>query len=66
MPHYRFYSIKKNGHVAGPAIDLDCPDDGEALKEARQQVNGLDIEIWQGPRVVAYLTSDERRYIWFH
>ena len=38
----------------------DGPDDDEALKEARQLVNGRDIEVWQGPRIVAYLTPDDR------
>jgi hypothetical protein len=60
MPEYRFYSIRKDGHVAGSPIDRDCLDDGEALKEARQLVNGRDIEVWQGPRIVAYLTPDDR------
>jgi hypothetical protein len=60
MPEYRFYSIRKDGRLAGPATDRDCPDDDEALKEARQLVNGRDIEVWQGPRIVAYLTPDDR------
>jgi len=33
--------------------------DGEALKEARRFVNGHDIEVWEGSRLVAYLTPDD-------
>lgn len=60
MPDYRFYSIKKDGHIAGPAIERNCPNDREALKEARELVNGHDIEVWQGSRVLAYLAPDDR------
>lgn len=60
MPEYRFYSIKQDGHIAAPAIERDCPNDGEALKEARQLVNGHDIEVWQGSRILAYLTPGDK------
>ncbi len=59
MPEYRFYSIKKDGHVAGPATIRECSLDVDALKQARQLLNGNDIEIWQDARVVAYLVSEE-------
>jgi hypothetical protein len=58
MPEYRFYPIKSDGHVAAPPVARDCPTDEEALKEARQLVNGHDIEVWQSSRIVAYLTPD--------
>ena len=60
MPEYRFYRIRTDGHVAGPPIERDCPDDGVALEEARQLVNGQDIEVWQSTRIVAYLTPDDK------
>ena len=56
MPTYRFYSLKTDGHVAGPPLDFDCPDDNDAVKEAEKLVDGRDIEIWQGTRVVAYIS----------
>jgi hypothetical protein len=31
-----------------------------ALKEAKQLLDGHDIEIWQGVRVVAYLVPDNK------
>jgi hypothetical protein len=30
------------------------------LKEARQLVNGHDIEVWQGSRILAYLTPGDK------
>jgi hypothetical protein len=60
MPEYRFFNIKRSGHIDGPATIYECPDDVCAVKEAKQRLNGKDIEIWQGPRVVAYLTPDEK------
>jgi hypothetical protein len=59
MPEYRFFSIKRSGHIEGPAIVHECAGDGDAIKEAKKHLDGKDIEIWQGPRVVAYLTPDE-------
>jgi len=59
MPTYRFYSLKKDGHVAGPPLDFDCPDDDDAVKGAEKLLDGHDIEIWQGPRVVAYINHTE-------
>jgi hypothetical protein len=60
MPEYRFYAIKNDGHVAGPPTGRDCLNDGEALKEARQLVDGHDIEVRQSSRIVAYLTPDDK------
>jgi hypothetical protein len=47
--------IKKDGHVAGPPIDHQLPDDAAAVKEAKQLLDGRAIEIWQGARVVVFL-----------
>jgi hypothetical protein len=60
MPEYRFYSIRRNGHVAGPPVSHEAPRDADAVKEAQRILDGHDIEIWQGARVVAYLVPDEK------
>ena len=59
MPEYRFYTIGKDGHIAAPAIVYEAPKDADALKEAKRLLDGHDIEIWLGARVVAYLVPDE-------
>ena len=55
MREYRFYTVRQDGHTNGPATDHVLPNDLAALKEAEKLVNGHDIEIWQGPRLVAYV-----------
>jgi hypothetical protein len=55
MPDYRLYTLKNDGHIAGPPKILQCADDQEAIAEAKKLLDGLDIEIWQGARVVIRL-----------
>ena len=59
MPAYRFYSIERTGHITTPPSYHELPDDLSATQEAKKLVNGKDIEIWQGSRLVAFLVSDE-------
>ncbi|HEY7998150.1 MAG TPA: hypothetical protein VIE87_04945 [Pseudolabrys sp.] len=59
MPEYRFYRINDKGHIAGPAEGNEFPNDEAATKQAKQLLNGHDIEIWQGTRIVAYLVPDQ-------
>ena len=58
MPEYRFFAIMKDGHIGLPPVDLELPDDHAAVSKARKLLNGHDIEIWEGKRVVAYLVPD--------
>jgi len=60
MPEYRFYSIRKDGHVVGTPVTHEAPRDADAVKEAQRLLDGYDIEIWQGARVVAYLVPDKK------
>lgn len=57
MPIYRFYSIKQDGHIAGPAAQHDLTDDAAAMAKGMTLLDGLDIEIWLGTRVVGYLKA---------
>jgi hypothetical protein len=61
MPNYRLYKIKPDGHIDGPPVETAAPDDLTAVSKAKSLVNGHDIEIWQGPRLVAYVVSDETK-----
>jgi hypothetical protein len=60
MPSYRFYTIRKDGHIAEPPSNHDAPDDLVAVKVAKQITNGSDIEIWQGARLVAHVVPNEK------
>jgi hypothetical protein len=59
MPEYRFFYLKKDGHVAGTPATYDLPNDGVAIEQARLLLNGRDIEIWEGARVVSYIIGDK-------
>jgi hypothetical protein len=36
MPDYRFYKIGGDGHVAGPPENIELPNDGAAMQEAKK------------------------------
>jgi hypothetical protein len=60
MPEYRFYTIEKSGHVRQLPLAHELPSDQAANEKAKKLIDGHDIEIWQGARMVAYLVSDEK------
>jgi hypothetical protein len=42
-------------HIVQPADVIECRDDDEAIKKAKQQLDGLAIEVWHGSRLVTRL-----------
>ena len=53
---YRVYRLDATAeHITGPPIDIDAPDDLEAVEQAKQFLNGKPIELWQGARCVERL-----------
>ena len=54
MPEYRAYVIGSDGHFYR-VVPLDCVDDAEAMEQAKQLLDGHDIELWQLDRKVARL-----------
>ncbi len=56
MQEYRAYIIGPDGHIQ-QRIDLLCADDDAAKEQARQLVNGHDVELWQLDRQIATFTS---------
>jgi hypothetical protein len=57
---YRFYSLRHGNHIAGPPEVMQCASDHEAIAHGRKLLDGLDIEIWQGARVVTRLKSSDK------
>jgi hypothetical protein len=55
MPEYRAYTVGADGHFIG-FEPLVCADDAEATERAQRLVNGHDVELWTGPRLVAKLS----------
>ena len=62
MPEYRLFTFNDAGHITGPAAVIQCADDDAAIKEAKQLLDGHDIEVWQGTRIVVHLDSTLERH----
>jgi len=54
MLEYRMYVIDNGGKII-ERIDLECPNDAEAVADGRTYVLRNDVEIWRGLRVVTVL-----------
>ena len=55
MPDYRMYRIDDHGHINGLAAELICDTDEQAIEQARQFVDGAEIEVWNRGRFVKRL-----------
>jgi hypothetical protein len=60
MPAYRAYPLKDN-HVAGPPNIIVADSDHDAIEQAKQLVDGHDVELWDGPRFVMGLKSTDAK-----
>jgi hypothetical protein len=54
MNEYRLYKVGEDGHFIG-FEPLICADDAEAIEKAKRLVDGHDVELWSGPRLVIRL-----------
>ena len=57
MPEYRLYTLLRGDKIAGPATQVECSSDEEAISQAKKFINGLDIEVWQDARLITRLQS---------
>jgi hypothetical protein len=55
MAEYRAYTVGRDGHFVD-AEPLVCADDAEAIEKAKRLVDGHDIELWNGARLVIRLS----------
>ena len=46
MPEYRAYIVNDDGHFIR-AVDFETRDDEAAKEQAKQLVDGHDVELWQ-------------------
>jgi hypothetical protein len=62
MPEYRAFIVGSDGHFSGFEA-IVCDDDAIAIEKAKRLVDGHDVELWNGARLVVVLqhTSDEVR-----
>ena len=51
MQDYRAYILGPDGHVQN-GVDVLCDDEAEAIRLAKQLVDGHDVELWQLDRKI--------------
>jgi hypothetical protein len=59
MPDYRAYIMGLDGHVQ-KRVDLQCNNDDEAIRLARELVNDYDVELWQLDRHIQTFKATSR------
>jgi hypothetical protein len=61
MPDYRAYILGREGHrfVRVAEFSSDHADDVTALLAAKQLIDGHDVELWDGGRLVARLNHED-------
>jgi hypothetical protein len=52
MQEYRAYVMGQDGHIVS-RVDIVCRDETDAKQRAKALVDGHDIELWHGDRVIA-------------
>ena len=60
MQDYRAFIMGPDGHVQN-RVDLQCANDAEAIKLAKQLVDGCDVELWQLDRKIETFTHTSER-----
>jgi hypothetical protein len=58
--YYHIYEVERGHRIAGPT-KLECASDEVAILIAKKMLNGRDLEVWQGARVVTRLQSSDKR-----
>jgi hypothetical protein len=57
MPVYRIYKLNAQGHTTGHALVLICEKDADVIRKIESLVDGHDVEILEGGRLVGRLKS---------
>jgi hypothetical protein len=55
MPVYRIYKLNAQGHANGHALVLICEKDADVIRKVESLVDGHDVEILDGARLVSRL-----------
>jgi hypothetical protein len=61
MSDYRVYAVGLDDHFVDAPIILRRGNDQAAIEEAHAMVDGHDLELWDGARLVATIRSKELR-----
>jgi hypothetical protein len=57
VPAYRLYKLRDADQIAGSPVVIECDSDAEVIAKAKAMLDGLDVEVWDGPRVVVRLPA---------
>ena len=60
MPHYGIYRLSVDNNIFGRPEVVDCDSDQEVIARAKARLDGLDVEVWDGPRIVIRLKSTDK------
>ena len=58
MSEYRAYKLR-NDRIADPPSIVVADTDQDAIEQAKQLVDGNDVELWSGPRFVIGIKSKD-------
>jgi hypothetical protein len=58
MPDYRLYFLGLDGHFR-KAEPIIAANDIDAMKSAREFIDGSELELWQGNRKIVAFGSDQ-------
>ena len=58
MPNYRLFRLSPDHQIFGVSEVADFDSDRDVIDYAKSKMDGLSIEVWDGPRLVTRLTSD--------
>jgi hypothetical protein len=59
VPEYWVYVVGADGHFT-ESKEMTCRDDGEAVVKAKRLIDGHDIEVWSGNRLVIRLIRNPK------
>jgi hypothetical protein len=59
--NYRIYRIAEDGRFVGVHEILAASDEA-AMLQARQILDGLDLEVWRGKEKIGYLRSGQAKF----
>jgi hypothetical protein len=57
VPVYRIYKLNAQGHVTGHALVLNCEKDADVIRKVESLVDGHDVEILEGTRLVGRMKT---------
>ena len=58
MPSYCLFRLSSDNQIFGVSEVADFDSDRDVIDQAKAKLDGLTIEVWDGPRLVIRLKSD--------